>query len=173
MNDPAPTPIVTAAAKPTRRELVAKLLGALKHADPGTLAALRRFKADGLPPAAFYRLTVAMLDDSFPTAGPYRDDLERRWAVIIAAMANAQGFLGNVPLGKAMAEAKIAEMRLLRLLEANAEQLPNLVRNVVHQLVQKGQSFDPNDLANLVLARDDDRDPRTHIARSFYRHADT
>jgi hypothetical protein len=46
------------------------------------------------------------------------------------------------------------------------------VRAVVHQLVQKGQPFDPNDLVNLVLAREDDKAPRSAIARSFYRHAD-
>ena len=174
MNDPVPTALLaTTPPKPTRRELVAKLRDAVDGADPGTLAALRRFKADALPPAAFYRLTVALLDDMLPESGKLRDDREHQWGVIVAAMANAKGFLASVPFGEALARAGVAEMRVLRLLEARAEQLPSLVRTLVHQLVQKGQPFDPNDLANLVLAPDDDRAPRRKIAQSFYRHADT
>lgn len=172
MNDPVPTSIEAPQPKPTLRDLVAKLRAALEHADPGTLAALRRFKADALPPAAFYRLTVPLLDDSLPESGEYRDAKERQWGVIVAAMASAQGFLAAVPLGEALAKAGVAEMRVLRLLEASAEQLPSLVRTVVHQLIQKGQPFDPTDLASLVLAADDNRAPRRKIAQSFYRHAD-
>ncbi len=175
MTDSAPTPTETAPKRLTRRELVAKLRGVLAHAEPGTLAALRR--ADpASPPPAFYRVAVAVLDEHlahFADSGPRRDEIESRWTVVVSAMASAQGFLAAVPLGEALARAGVAEMRFLRLLEASAAQLPELVRNVVHQLVQKGQPFDPNDLADLVLAGDDDRDPRRKIARSFYRHEGT
>lgn len=174
MTDSAPTPIETASKRLTRRELVANLRGVLAHADPGTLAALRR--ADpASPPPAFYRVAVAVLDEhlaNFADSGPRRDEIESRWTVIVSAMACAQGFLAAIPLGDALANARVTERRVLRLLEASAAQLPDLVRNVVHQLVHKGQPFDPNDLADLVLARDDDRGPRRTIARSFYRHAD-
>lgn len=175
MTDSAPLPTETAPKRLTRRELVANLRGVLAHADPGTLAALRR--ADpASPPPAFYRVAVAVLDEhlaNFAASGPRRDEIESRWTIIVSAMASAQGFLDSVPLGDALANAKVTEMRVLRLLEASAAQLPELVRNVVHQLVQKGQRFDPNDLADLVLADDEDRGPRRRIARSFYRHADT
>ena len=171
MNQPAPTPVEAAPKKPTRREAIAKLGRALASADPGTLAALRRAKPAS-PPAVFYRLVVDVLDDILAEAGPFRDEVETRWALIASAMAAAQGFLAAVPLGEALAGAGVSEMRFLRLLEADSSQLPKLVGNVVHQLVQRGQPFDPNDLANLVLARDDDREPRRRIARSYYRHAD-
>ena len=174
MTDSAPTPIETAPKRLTRYELVTKLRGVLAHADPGTLAALRRANSSS-PPPAFYRVAVAVLDEHlarFADSGPQRDDIESRWTVIVSAMANAQGFLAAVPLGEALAKAGVTEMRFLRLLEANTAQLPELVRNVVHQLVQKGQPFDPNDLADLVLAVDEDRSPRRKLARSFYRHAD-
>ena len=171
---PAPAPPLTEAEpkRLTRRDVVAKLRGALDHADAGALAALRRADPSS-PPAAFYRLAGAPLDELLGEAGPLRDKLEPAWVVLVSAMATAQDFLATVPLGEAMAKAGVAEMRVLRLLEAQAAQLPELVRNVVHQLVQKGQRFDPNDLANLLLARDDDRGPRRTIARSYYRHADT
>jgi CRISPR system Cascade subunit CasB len=148
----------------------ARVLAALRHtieaADPGTLAALRRAKpAD--PPAAFYRITVDLLDDDLPEAGPHRKAQEDRWVVVVAAMASAVGFMAKVPLGKALADAGVTEMRVTRLLEARDSQLADLVRNVVHQLVQKAQAFDPSDLANLVLSDSDE--PRRSIARSFYR----
>ncbi len=172
MTEPDPTPADAAPKKPTRREGVARLRRALENADPGTLAALRRFGGDSLPPPAFYHLTVGILDEQLEglAESKLRDEVDSQWAVLASAMASAQGFLGNVPLGEAMAKAGVAEMRVLRLLEANANQLPDLVRNIVHQLVQKGQPFDPNDLANLVLAREGDKSPRSTIARSFYRH---
>jgi len=175
VTDSAPLPTETAPKRLTRRELVGKLRGVLEHADPGTLAALRRADPTS-PPPAFYRLAVAVLDEHLAylgDSGRRRDEMESRWTIVVSAMANAQGFLAAVPLGEALAKAGVAEMRFLRLLEASTAQLPELVRNVVHQLVQKGQPFDPNDLADLVLAGDDDRCPRRKIARSFYRHADT
>jgi hypothetical protein len=172
VTDSAPASPEAAPKKPTRRELVARLRRELEQADPGTLAALRRFNGDTLPPPAFYRLTVGLLDEhlaELAESKPLRDDLEVRWAVIVASMAAAQDFLGSVPLGEAMAMADVAEMRVLRLLEANHAQLPALVRNIVHQLVQRGKPFDPNDIADLVLAHDE-KAPRSRIARSFYRH---
>jgi CRISPR type I-E-associated protein CasB/Cse2 len=175
VNDPVALPAPPHAV-PRRHRAVAALGRALQpeRADPGTLAALRR--ADpASPPPAFYRVTVDVLDEHLPEAGPLRDALEIRWAVVVSAMANAQGLLARVPLGEALARAGVAEMRVLRLLEAQDTQLADLVRHVVHQLVQKGQPFDPDDLADLVLTGGTDRaqEPRRRIARSYYRHADT
>jgi len=172
VTDSKSAPIDAEPKKLTRRDVVSKLAGALRHADPGALAALRRAEA-GSPPAAFYRLAGAALDEHLGEGGPLRERLEPAWTIIVSAMARAQGFLAPVPLGEALAKAGVAEMRFLRLLEAQPAQLPELVRNVVHQLVQKGQPFDPNDLANLVLARDDDRASHRSIARSYYRHVAT
>jgi len=150
-----------------RARIVAALRHVLDAADPGTLAALRRTDASS-PPAAFYRITVNLLDEELPEGGPSRVAQEGRWAVVVAAMATAVGFMSRVPLGKALAEAGVAEMRVMRLLEARDTALADLVRNVVHHLVQKAQGFDPNDLANLVLSDSDE--PRRWIARSYYRH---
>jgi CRISPR system Cascade subunit CasB len=175
VNDPIPanatatssTPTDAAAPERPRHRLVAALRHAIEAADPGTAAALRRADPSS-PPAAFYRLTVRLLDEHLPEAGPRRIVEEGRWAVVAAAMANAAGFMRRVPLGEALARAGVAEMRVVRLLEARDSQLADQVRNIVHQLVQKAQSFDPNDLADLVLSDSDD--PRRWIARSFYRH---
>jgi len=165
------SPLTPAVEQTSRRHIVAALDRALKIADPGTLAALRRARGSA-PPAAFYRVTVDILDDALSEQGPRRDAIEGRWAIVAAAMATAQGFLERVPLGEAMARAGIAEMRVVRLLEANPDQLVELTRNIVRQLVQKGQSFDPNDLADLVLSAGtpNEKTSRRTVARDFYRH---
>lgn len=172
MNEAVPTP-PKAPAEPPRHRAVAALRHVIESLDPGTLAALRR--ADpASPPPAFYRVTVSVLDDYLPEGGPRRLEQETRWAVVVSAMATAfsakAGLLARVPLGEALAKAGVAEMRVVRLLEAQDAQLPDLVRNIVHQLVQKAQPFDPNDLADLVLSDNDNRAARSRIARSFYRH---
>lgn len=172
MTEPEQKHAEGAPRKPTRREGVARLRQAIREADPGTLAALRRYAGDSLPPPAFYHLAVAILDEQLQDAaeGRHRDEVDTRWAVLASAMASAEDFLRDVPLGEAMARAGVAEMRVLRLLEASPKQLPDLVRTVVHQLVQKGQAFDPNDLADLLLAPTGEKSPRSRIARSYYRH---
>ncbi len=159
---------------PPRHRAVAALRHALEAANPGTLAALRR--ADpASPPAAFYRVTVGVLDEHLPEGGMRRDADERRWAVVISAMASAHGLLKPVPFGEALAKAGVAEMRVVRLLEGHDDQLADLVRNVVHQLVQRAQPFDANDLADLVVTDGTERgrESRRRIARSFYRHEGT
>lgn len=144
----------------------------LKHTDPSTLAALRRAAGSDAPPPAFYRFAGGVLEEIYerlPDQGDWRDDFDARWSIVVSAMANAKDFLGHLPLGQALAEANVAELRVLRLLEAEGAQLPNLVRTMVHQLVQRGQPFDPIHLAWLVLEPDND-EPRRRIARDYYRY---
>ena len=155
-----------------RRRAVNALWEKLKHADPGTLAALRRSAGSEAATVAFYRFATGILEDHYenlPDQGEWRDLLDARWSVVVAAMASGKDFLARISLGRALAEADVAEMRVLRLLEAGEAQLPEIVRTLVHQLVQKGQPFDPHDLADLVLEPESEW-PRRRIARDFYRH---
>ncbi len=170
-NQPAPPQEKT--AEPARHRAVSALRHALDAADPGTVAALRRASADS-PPAAFYRLALAPLEEHLPPGGPPRDEYERRWTVVVSAMATALGLLGRIPFGEALARSGIAEARVTRLLEAHDAQLADLVRHVVHQLVQKGEAFDPNDLADLVLSDGTSyaAHARRRIARFFFRYLD-
>ena len=162
-----------ASEAPWRRGL-SRLLRTLERADPGTLAALRRADPSS-PPPAFFRVSVEALDGVLPDGGPLRQELDARWLTIATALATAQGLLGRAPFGEALAHAGVAEARVLRLLDAGRSQLADLVRHVVHQLVQKAQSFDPADLADLVLTAETERsqEPRRRIARTFYRHFST
>lgn len=176
MTEPEPiaSPPIEATPWSKRQRAVGALRRSLEASDPGTLAALRRANPAS-PPPAFYRVTVDALDEVLSEGGPRRSAEEVRWAVVVSAMANAEGLLARVPLGEALAHAGVAEMRVVRLLEGHGEQLADLVRNAVHQLVQKAQPFDPNDLADLVLSDGEawEQEPRSRIARSFYRHQGT
>ncbi len=149
-----------------------RLRDALRHADPGTLAALRRTDPERLP-AAFFRLTVDLLDEVLPAeAGPSRDRDEIRWAAVTRELAHAgDKLLAPVPLGEALAKAGVAEMRVLRLLQASGATLFDTAHSVVQQLVSRGQPFDPRQLAELVV-REDSETVRRRIARDFYRHQD-
>jgi CRISPR type I-E-associated protein CasB/Cse2 len=152
----------------------------LKRADAGTLARLRRGDSRS-PPPDFFRVSVDLLDEVLPEKGERRDREESRWAVLVSVIAIALGttpqtggLLGSVPFGRALARAGVAEMRVLRLLEADDDQIAALVRHLVHQLVSKGQPFSLNDLADLVLDNGTERCERARrsIARDFYRHDD-
>lgn len=160
-----------------KREALFGLRAMLEHADPGALARLRRMDPER-PPAEFFRFSVAVLDDLLPTTEARRRSQESRWAAIVKLMAiglgtnpRGGGLLSAVPLGQSLAQAKIAEMRVLRLLDARDAQLMELARHVVHQLVSKGVSFRIDDFAHLLLSSGERAESaRREIARSYYRH---
>lgn len=169
---PSPTP---AEGEATLAEKRRRVIGALRHAimeaDAGTVAALRRMDPDS-PAPAFYRLATALLDGIAPASGPPRDEAERRWAVIARAIAIGEGMLGGVRFGAALALAKVAELRVLRLLEARGGQLADALFGVLHQLASKGQVWSPYDVAALVLSDGgpDQETVRRSVARDFYRN---
>jgi CRISPR type I-E-associated protein CasB/Cse2 len=154
-----------------RRAAIKAVRAALASADPGTLARLRRSKPSS-PPPDFFRIAVGRLDKVIAPGGERRERDESRWALLMKIMAMVGDLLGNVPFGEALAHAKVAERRVLQLLEAHEEQLPALTRQVVSQLVSKGQEVDITELANLILDHGSDgaEKARRQIARSFYRH---
>lgn len=166
--DPRPNP---------RRQALSRLRGMLEHADPGALARLRHLDPER-PPAEFFRFSVAVLDELLPTTEKTRLALESRWAAVVKLMAiglgtnpRGGGLLSAVPLGKALAQAKMSEMRVLRLLDARDAQLMELTRHVVHQLVSKGVSFRIDDFAHLLLSSGERAESaRREVARGYYRH---
>jgi hypothetical protein len=162
-------------AQPSQHRIVGKLRRILADSDRGTLAALRRMRHES-PPAAFYRVIASVdeLDDLLFRSR--RDEGELRWAVVVSVLACGVGLFNvGTSFGEALAAAGVAEMRMLRLLEAHDETLAALVQPVVHQLVQKAQPFNPHELADLVLSDGTEhaRAPRRRIARKFYQHSRT
>jgi len=156
------------------------VIGAAAHAiqevlSPGDVAALRRLRPEDLSVPAFWRVCVGHLSDVLPEDGATRDEHERRWAVIMQAMAELRGL--HVPscrLGHALAAADIAEARVLRLLRAGGESLFDSVRVIARHLATTATPVSCTDLALLVLSdgRTDDEPVRRRIARDYYSRLD-
>lgn len=162
MNDAAPNPIRS------RRAVVGALSATLQHMSPGDLAALRRMQSGSPHCPAFWKLLVAELADQLPTDDAHRRETERRWGVIVAAMANGLLSPGR-RFGSALGEA-VPEARVVKLLRAHDEALANAVRVTVHHLASQGVRFDPFDLARLVLSDggDDEDDVRRNIYQDYF-----
>lgn len=145
-----------------------RALGAMSNGDR---ASLRRMRPDDLHQPAFWKLSTGLLQAALPVeTSLWRDVQERRWAVVLAVAA-AASHAPTMRLGGALARARVAEVRLTRLLRARGDQLPDAVRTLAHQLVSAAVPFDFADLAWLVLSegRDDEERARQQIARDYYR----
>lgn len=159
---PAPKPLQSTA------DALHRALGGMSTGDR---ASLRKMRPDDLHQPAFWKLSTGLLQASLPAdSSPWRDEQERRWAVVLAVAA-AANHAPAMRLGAALARANVAEVRLTRLLRARGDQLPDAVRTLAHQLVTAAVPFDFADLAWLVLSegRDDEERARQQIARDFYR----
>lgn len=154
-----------------RRALVAHLAAlAERSLSPADLADLRRLRPEDPSSPAFWRLCAAYLSGSLPD-GTDRDEAERRWAAVLGALAHLRGLhRPDRPLGRALAEAGLSEMRLLRLLRARDGALYDAARGVVHYLSQRAAPADLAQLADLLLDQDGDRAEaiRRQVARNFY-----
>lgn len=134
---------------------------------PGDVAELRRMRPDDAGCAAYWKLLSTRVEDS----STLNDLMERRWAVILASLARlAPQHRSDARLGRALAEADVAEKRVLRLLRAHDEALEDAVRVVTHQLASAGVPLDATALAWLVLSdgRPDETRARRSIARDYY-----
>ena len=182
----------TGQAAPTRRSRFASVVTRLareidegaEHPMPkGDLTALRR--DGGARSPTFYKVAARLLSE---VLDEYRSETalvaaERQWAMLVHLLActGGQHRVGAASLGAVLAQAGLAEARFLRLLRAEGDSLDSASRAALAPLVQQALTFDPLDLAALVLtaapnARTaaslhyEDRDSvRRRIARDFYR----
>ncbi len=146
---------------------IEKALGA------GDVADLRRLRPQDVGRPAFWRMVASRLEPAgaLPAGGAALDEAERRWAVLLAGMAEMQGLhRPGVRLGRALFEANVAELRLVRLLRAHDDALADAVRVTVHQLTHAAQPVDRTDLAWLVLSDSlsNEESVRRRIARDYY-----
>lgn len=175
----APPPAEPAAPPPTLASLVGQVAwDCAEVLSPGELAELRRLRYDEPGGPAFWRLVARRIEPAsrLPEDGPARVEAERRWAVILRAVAElASLHRPGRRLGIALAAAGVSEGRVLRLLRAHGEVLFDAVRTTTHQLATAGEPVDATDLAHLVLSSERDREEevRRRIARDFYRHLET
>jgi CRISPR type I-E-associated protein CasB/Cse2 len=146
-----------------------------KEIPPGDRAALRRQERG----PAFWKVAVHYLEPAGLLAERSHcsaAEAERRWAAILAGLAHhAESHLRGRRLGVVLAEADVAEARVLRLARARGESLLRAVRAVAHQLGSGGARVDWADFADLILS--DGAPPwedevRRRLCRDFYRTHD-
>lgn len=142
----------------------------------GDLAALRRLDPDAPDGAAFWQLVAWFAPELFDD-----ENGQRVLAATVRGMAIAHPFHlpvgGRRSLGTAMAEADVAEARLLRLLRLGRAGLPEELRRLARLMASKGDDgrFDWSDAAWLLATADSNAGEkvRRRIARDFYRIAYT
>jgi len=144
---------------------------------PGDRAALRRQRPGEPGGPVFWKMAARYLEPADllpPVASKRRDGAERQWAVVLAAIAELADLHHTGPghrLGRVLADRKVSEARVLRLLRAHDEALLDTARDVVHQLASSGARVDLADLANLVTSDGTawETDVRRSIALDYYR----
>lgn len=153
------------------REVVHKIALeiAQEHFPAGDRAALRKEQRG----PAFWKIAVHHLEPKgLLVDGPWRDEAELRWAAILAGLArNPQLHRRDRRLGDVLAEADIAEARVLRLARAHGDSLHKTVRAVAQQLASSGLKVDWGDFADLILSdgRPWEDEVRRRMCRDFYR----
>jgi len=139
---------------------------------PGDIADLRRLRPDDPASPAFWKVLAAYVAPymDIPNGDVARETCEKRWAVVLSAMAHLKDLLGGPPLGEALAACGYAELRFVRLLRARPSGLAREVAVATRYLAAKGQSVDPVSLARLVLTirPHHGETVRRHIARAYY-----
>lgn len=165
-----------ATALPREERSLGSIVGAVavsmdRVLPPGDVAALRRLRPGDADCAAFWKLLATHLTGELPAGGAPRDEAERRWAVILQALARMRGLHApGLRLGRTLAAAGLAEARVLRLLRARHEALADAVRVTAHFLANGAVPSDQAEMAALILSdgRTDEESVRRRIARDFY-----
>lgn len=136
----------------------------------GDRAALRRIDPDTPVTPTLWKVLFDLNQDESPDwIGEVK--WEQRWATLLMGMAHCAGLHDyDVPLGSALATAGWAETRFVRLLEADEETLPVLIRRMAQYLSSKQQPANWDDVRKLLFYQSGDtaEDVRLSIARSYY-----
>lgn len=147
-------------------EGLANAVRALAHAEAtGELASLRRLDLDDPRSPSFFRILVRCV----PAERHGHDDI-RRFALLLAILAlRPDGLAGSRRLGHALAEAKVSEARVERLLAARGGTFRDLMHRTARLLARAGE-LPYRGIGALVLAGDRPHaeELRLGIARDYW-----
>ena len=149
---------------------VAALLQRSPALSTGDIAALRRMNPR-TPVAAFFKIEGILLDEHLPADGAARFEAETRWAAIVLGLAHLGDLHGyQHRLGMALATAGFSELRFVRLLQADGEQLLDELPSLARFLAAKEIPADWGAAARLILSagRSDEESARRRLAREYY-----
>ena len=141
-----------------------------KGLSSGDRAALRRIDPDTPVTPTLWKVLFDLKQDE--SKGMPQTKWEQRWATLLMGMAHCAGLHDyDVPLGQALAEAGWSEPRFVRLLEADDETLPVLLRRMAQYLASKQQPANWDDVRKLLFYQSGEtaENIRLSIARPYYR----
>ncbi|MCY4648740.1 MAG: hypothetical protein OXE73_17915 [Gammaproteobacteria bacterium] len=165
----APKPQPTPSGGDIDRKVV-RLAGQVSRLEPGPAASLRRDPLAGAGSAAFWHLMAA---NDIDAKGSYLE----RWGKVVQAIAiltpkgrhpgKRAAHNGANPMGRALRDAGISELRLARLLSSKGEIRRDLVIRICRRLAAgEAARFDLRTLAKFVLFEGENQ--ARWIARSYY-----
>jgi len=124
---------------------------------PGAQAEVRR----GTPSESFWRMLTAIDREE------EHDEKLRKWQVLIQCVAIA-GY-DDVPFGVALQKAEYSEARFKRLLEADDDLLPGILRRTAKQLRSAGETGNWDTIRKLLFFRGDGAESiRLQLAQEYY-----
>jgi CRISPR system Cascade subunit CasB len=152
-----------------RVEAFAAAVHALEKAERrGDLASLRRLDVDAPDAPAFFRMVVKLV----PNASVVELS---RYAQFLQILALKPAALSAGSFGAAMAEAKVSEGRVQKLLSARRPAISEQVRLIARRLANAGK-LPYRQIGDLLLVEDEDSEyadaVRLRIARDYWRALD-
>lgn len=134
----------------------------------GDLAELRRINPDKPYTPALWKI----LFDHVPDHDQLSPSRERRWAMLLQAMATCVGLHEpSMDFGAALAEAGWSELRFVRLMEARGDNLDKQLRRLAQYLASKNQEANWAEAAWLLFVQEGEHaeNTRQRIAKSYYK----
>lgn len=166
----------------TPRSVINSLVGAMAAAGPaqpesprltrGEVASLRRASPEQPGSPTFWRICMRFVEPHVYPSGRWSDETESKWIAILALIADLHALHApNRPIGAALREAGVSELRLLKLLRSSGRELRYHLRATSKLVATRGQRSDLNDWAELILndSASSGRSLRRSVARAYYR----
>jgi CRISPR system Cascade subunit CasB len=124
---------------------------------PGAQAEVRR----GMPSEPFWRMLAAINREK------EREEKLHKWRLLIQCVAIAD--YESMPFGVALQKADYSEARLKRLLEADEDLLPGILRRTAKQLRSAGYTGNWDTIRKLLFFRGDGAESiRLQLAQEYY-----
>jgi CRISPR system Cascade subunit CasB len=147
----------------------------------GDLAELRRTSLRAPVTPALWRILhhFEIHEAPYASSEEEQDEYERKWAVLLMALAHCAGVHDperptglhdpETPFGQALAEAEWSELRFVRLLEADPQQLGTQLRRVAQFLASEQQPADWEGAYWLLFGEGETVErTRLRMSRSYY-----
>lgn len=136
----------------------------------GELAQLRRISPEQPFTPALWRLLM-MLELQQAPEWMSQHQWERRWALILMAMAHCRGLQNfEISFGEALAKAGWSELRFVKLMKSKDQLLETQIRQVSRFLAGKNQPANWAEAAELILYQSGEAAEkiRVNISRKYY-----